>query len=72
MILLLKMIKVKIAIFFILPIFVGNTAYGFLKVNGDKVLDHKGKIVILKGFNVEFKDFKTVLDKQDIKKIAQI
>jgi len=48
----------------------GNETAGFLHVKGDKVLDASGRIFILRGFNVEFKDFKGILGERDIRKIA--
>lgn len=43
---------------------------GFLRVSGNKVLDGSGNPVMLRGFNIAFKDFRDVLSVKDIKKIA--
>ena len=49
---------------------VPGEAGGFLSVHGDKVLDGSGNPVVLRGLNVEFKDFNTVLGEADIRGIA--
>jgi hypothetical protein len=43
---------------------------GFLRVEGDRVVDSSGAEVVLRGLNVEFKNFLDVLDKRDIARIA--
>ncbi len=43
----------------------------FLRVRGDKVLDGSGNPVILRGFNVAFKDFQGLLGEKDIRNISE-
>jgi aryl-phospho-beta-D-glucosidase BglC (GH1 family) len=43
---------------------------GFLRVSGDLVLDGAGNPLILRGFNIAFKDFKEILGETDIERIA--
>ncbi|HEX8947902.1 MAG TPA: cellulase family glycosylhydrolase [Dissulfurispiraceae bacterium] len=43
---------------------------GFLKVSEGRVVDGSGTPVLLKGFNVEFRDFRGALGEEDIKRIA--
>ena len=45
---------------------------GFLRVSGDSIVNASGRKVLLRGFNVEFKDFLTNLGEQDIIKIASL
>lgn len=45
-------------------------ASGFVKVSGERVLDGAGNSLVLKGFNIAFKDFKETLGEADIKRIA--
>lgn len=45
-------------------------AGGFLGVRGGKLLDGAGNPVVLRGFNVEFKDFKETLGEADVRAIA--
>jgi len=46
-----------------------ETAPGFLRTKGDRVVDASGAEVVLRGVNVEFKNFLHVLGKQDIARI---
>ena len=46
-------------------------ANGYLQVSDKEVLDGKGAPLVLKGFNVSFKDFNGTLGEQDIKRIAE-
>lgn len=45
-------------------------ASGFVKVSGERVLDGFGHPLVLKGFNVAFKDFQGTLGEVDIKRMA--
>jgi aryl-phospho-beta-D-glucosidase BglC (GH1 family) len=42
---------------------------GYLRVDGDRLLDHRGVPVLLRGFNTGFRDFKNVLGEEDIARI---
>ncbi len=44
---------------------------GFLRVDGERILDSRNRPVLLRGFNIEFKDFRTALGKRDIERIAE-
>lgn len=46
-------------------------AVGFLRVDGERIVDSRDRPVLLRGFNVEFKDFRTALGKRDIERIAE-
>jgi hypothetical protein len=48
----------------------GESTPGFLRTKGDRVVDASGAEVVLRGLNVEFKNFFHVLGKQDIARIA--
>ena len=48
----------------------GREASGFLRVCGEAVLDGAGKPIVLKGFNIAFKDFEGPLGEIDLKRIA--
>lgn len=61
----------KIFIYLAIALLAGCNAHGFLKVSGKQIVDETGLPVHLKGFNVEFKDFMTVLGEDDIIKIAE-
>ncbi len=43
---------------------------GFVRVSGDKVLDGAGAALVLKGFNIAFKDFKDTLGETDLQRVA--
>lgn len=45
---------------------------GFLRVEGEKVLDPGGSPVLLRGFNTGFRDFKKVLGEEDIARIREL
>ncbi len=60
----------KISVYFAIALLTACNAPGFLKVSGNQIVDGTGQPVHLKGFNVEFKDFMTVLGEDDIIKIA--
>jgi hypothetical protein len=47
-----------------------DVASGFVRVSGEKVLDGAGEPLVLKGFNIAFKDFRGTLGEVDIKRIA--
>lgn len=49
--------------------FTGNKT-SFLRVNGDEIIDGEGNSVMLRGFNISFKDFRDVLGEKDIRNIA--
>lgn len=44
----------------------------YLRVGGDRILDASGAPVLLHGFNVGFRDFKTILGEEDIGRIASL
>lgn len=48
----------------------GENGTGFLRREGDRVVDASGAEVVLRGLNVEFKNFFQVLGKEDIVRIA--
>jgi len=43
---------------------------GYLRVEGSKVVDGRGEEVLLRGFNVAFRDFGSVLGEEDIGRVA--
>ncbi len=47
-----------------------DAATGFVRASADQVVDGVGNPVVLRGFNVAFKDFATTLGEADIKRIA--
>ncbi len=49
----------------------GGTS-GFVTVNGEQVLDGAGESLVLKGFNIAFKDFDGTLGEADIKRVADM
>ena len=59
-----------IYILLVFAFFPVGDAYGFLRVSGSRIVDAADKPVRLQGLNIEFKDFMTVLNEDDIKKIA--
>ena len=59
-----------IYILLVFAFFSVGDAYGFLRVSGSRIVDAADKPVRLQGLNIEFKDFMTVLNEDDIKKIA--
>lgn len=67
---------VIIVLFLALFLLASSTAFerreatGFLRVSDQVVLDGGGDPLVLKGFNVAFKDFYRTLGEQDVKRIA--
>lgn len=51
---------------------IGRDTSGYVRVRGDKVLDASGTPVLLRGFNIAYQDFKTVLGEEDLKRIASL
>ena len=50
--------------------FKSHEATGFVRVSDKVVLDGTGNPLVLKGFNIAFKDFNGILGEKDIKRIA--
>ena len=69
---LLSALFVAIALFLVIPGFTRTETRGFLSVRGNMVIDSSGNPVFLKGLNLEFKDFKTVLNEKDIRRISDM
>lgn len=69
---LLSALFVAIAILIVVPGFTLTEPKDFLYVKGNMVIDPSGKPVFLRGLNIEFKDFKTVLNEKDIRRISDM
>lgn len=63
---------VAVAILIFLPSFTPTETKGFLRAKGNTVIDSSGNQVFLKGLNLEFKDFKAVLNEKDIMRISDM
>jgi hypothetical protein len=65
-------ILISIIIFFFVLKVTRSEMRGFLGVDGEKVVDASGNTVFLKGVNLEFKNFKTVLKEHDLLRISDM
>ena len=64
------MLSLSVLLLLSLTPLAGKDNRDFLRARGDSIVDASGRKVLLRGLNVEFKDFMSVLNEQDIKKIA--
>jgi hypothetical protein len=69
---LLSGLSLAAAILVFVPAFTFTESRGFVRVRGDTVIDSSENPVSLRGLNLEFKDFKTVLNEQDIRRISDM